>query len=145
MFHMFYLSHSWQNSSETLATFSLPAGLAYPVQIPAGVTLQTASGNKMASPFRDLNLCSFILHTGLSSTSHFPSVSLRSALQGQCSCCGDSNRSRSAVYVPTLPEGHRVERSSCPIKCHSSGGGAALCSSSFCHTAVPSKDQFTLQ
>ncbi|XP_060895537.1 TFIIA-alpha and beta-like factor isoform X1 [Labrus mixtus] len=30
--------------SETLATFSLPAGLAYPVQIPAGVTLQTASG-----------------------------------------------------------------------------------------------------
>ncbi|XP_071754089.1 TFIIA-alpha and beta-like factor [Centroberyx gerrardi] len=33
-----------KNSSETLATFSLPAGLAYPVQIPAGVTLQTASG-----------------------------------------------------------------------------------------------------
>ncbi|XP_039996000.1 TFIIA-alpha and beta-like factor isoform X2 [Xiphias gladius] len=31
-------------NSETLATFSLPAGLAYPVQIPAGVTLQTASG-----------------------------------------------------------------------------------------------------
>uniref|UniRef100_A0A3B5B2M6 General transcription factor IIA subunit 1 like n=1 Tax=Stegastes partitus TaxID=144197 RepID=A0A3B5B2M6_9TELE len=27
----------------TLATFSLPAALAYPVQIPAGVTLQTAS------------------------------------------------------------------------------------------------------
>ncbi|KAE8280506.1 TFIIA-alpha and beta-like factor General transcription factor II A, 1-like factor [Larimichthys crocea] len=39
--------HSFQrlkNNSETLATFSLPAGLAYPVQIPAGVTLQTASG-----------------------------------------------------------------------------------------------------
>lgn len=34
----------FQNSSEALATFSLPAGLAYPVQIPAGVTLQTASG-----------------------------------------------------------------------------------------------------
>ncbi|XP_061602048.1 TFIIA-alpha and beta-like factor [Cololabis saira] len=33
-----------KNTSETLATFSLPAGLAYPVQIPAGVTLQTASG-----------------------------------------------------------------------------------------------------
>uniref|UniRef100_A0A3Q1AL97 Uncharacterized protein n=1 Tax=Amphiprion ocellaris TaxID=80972 RepID=A0A3Q1AL97_AMPOC len=33
-----------KNSSETLATFSLPAALAYPVQIPAGVTLQTASG-----------------------------------------------------------------------------------------------------
>ncbi|XP_068184160.1 TFIIA-alpha and beta-like factor [Antennarius striatus] len=33
-----------KNNSETLATFSLPAGLAYPVQIPAGVTLQTASG-----------------------------------------------------------------------------------------------------
>lgn len=34
-----------QSSSEALATFSLPAGLSYPVQIPAGVTLQTASGN----------------------------------------------------------------------------------------------------
>uniref|UniRef100_UPI0037E89859 TFIIA-alpha and beta-like factor n=1 Tax=Semicossyphus pulcher TaxID=241346 RepID=UPI0037E89859 len=33
-----------KSTSETLATFSLPAGLAYPVQIPAGVTLQTASG-----------------------------------------------------------------------------------------------------
>ncbi|XP_019726017.1 TFIIA-alpha and beta-like factor isoform X1 [Hippocampus comes] len=33
-----------QNNSETLATFSLPAGLSYPVQIPAGVTLQTATG-----------------------------------------------------------------------------------------------------
>ncbi|XP_070696548.1 TFIIA-alpha and beta-like factor [Pempheris klunzingeri] len=33
-----------KTNSETLATFSLPAGLAYPVQIPAGVTLQTASG-----------------------------------------------------------------------------------------------------
>ncbi|KAM7385743.1 hypothetical protein PAMP_001803 [Pampus punctatissimus] len=32
------------NNSEALATFSLPAGLSYPVQIPAGVTLQTASG-----------------------------------------------------------------------------------------------------
>ncbi|XP_029962519.1 TFIIA-alpha and beta-like factor [Salarias fasciatus] len=32
------------NNSEALATFSLPAGLTYPVQIPAGVTLQTASG-----------------------------------------------------------------------------------------------------
>nr|XP_033469160.1 stonin-1 [Epinephelus lanceolatus] len=38
--------HSFQrkNNSEALATFSLPAGLSYPVQIPAGVTLQTASG-----------------------------------------------------------------------------------------------------
>ncbi|XP_055018576.1 TFIIA-alpha and beta-like factor [Boleophthalmus pectinirostris] len=33
-----------KTTSETVATFSLPAGLAYPVQIPAGVTLQTASG-----------------------------------------------------------------------------------------------------
>ncbi|XP_077437304.1 TFIIA-alpha and beta-like factor isoform X2 [Vanacampus margaritifer] len=33
-----------QNNSETIATFSLPAGLSYPVQIPAGVTLQTPSG-----------------------------------------------------------------------------------------------------
>ncbi|XP_077469017.1 TFIIA-alpha and beta-like factor isoform X2 [Stigmatopora argus] len=33
-----------KNNSETVATFSLPAGLSYPVQIPAGVTLQTASG-----------------------------------------------------------------------------------------------------
>ncbi|XP_026164819.1 TFIIA-alpha and beta-like factor [Mastacembelus armatus] len=33
-----------KNNSEALATFSLHAGLAYPVQIPAGVTLQTASG-----------------------------------------------------------------------------------------------------
>ncbi|KAF3708345.1 Stonin-1 Stoned B-like factor [Channa argus] len=32
------------NNSDTLATFSLPTGIAYPVQIPAGVTLQTASG-----------------------------------------------------------------------------------------------------
>uniref|UniRef100_A0A8C6UUG0 General transcription factor IIA, 1-like n=1 Tax=Neogobius melanostomus TaxID=47308 RepID=A0A8C6UUG0_9GOBI len=30
--------------ANTVATFSLPAGLTYPVQIPAGVTLQTASG-----------------------------------------------------------------------------------------------------
>ncbi|KAK0131132.1 TFIIA-alpha and beta-like factor [Merluccius polli] len=33
-----------KKGSETLATFSLPPGLSYPVQIPAGVTLQTASG-----------------------------------------------------------------------------------------------------
>uniref|UniRef100_A0A8C6UX54 General transcription factor IIA, 1-like n=1 Tax=Neogobius melanostomus TaxID=47308 RepID=A0A8C6UX54_9GOBI len=33
-----------KNIPETVATFSLPAGLTYPVQIPAGVTLQTASG-----------------------------------------------------------------------------------------------------
>ncbi|XP_077585503.1 TFIIA-alpha and beta-like factor isoform X1 [Stigmatopora nigra] len=33
-----------KNNSETVTTFSLPAGLSYPVQIPAGVTLQTASG-----------------------------------------------------------------------------------------------------
>ncbi|XP_061693888.1 TFIIA-alpha and beta-like factor isoform X2 [Syngnathoides biaculeatus] len=39
-------NHSFpvKTNSETLATFSLPAGLSYPVQIPAGVTLQTASG-----------------------------------------------------------------------------------------------------
>lgn len=40
------VSSCWlQNNAEALATFSLPAGLSYPVQIPAGVTLQTASGN----------------------------------------------------------------------------------------------------
>ncbi|XP_041866179.1 TFIIA-alpha and beta-like factor isoform X2 [Melanotaenia boesemani] len=33
------------NTSETVATFSIPDALAYPVQIPAGVTLQTASGH----------------------------------------------------------------------------------------------------
>uniref|UniRef100_A0A3Q2CLN9 General transcription factor IIA, 1-like n=1 Tax=Cyprinodon variegatus TaxID=28743 RepID=A0A3Q2CLN9_CYPVA len=33
-----------RTNTQTLATFSLPASLAYPVQIPAGVTLQTASG-----------------------------------------------------------------------------------------------------
>lgn len=33
-----------KNNPEAVATFSLPAGLTYPVQIPAGVTLQTASG-----------------------------------------------------------------------------------------------------
>ncbi|XP_038136058.1 TFIIA-alpha and beta-like factor [Cyprinodon tularosa] len=33
-----------KTNTQTLATFSLPASLAYPVQIPAGVTLQTASG-----------------------------------------------------------------------------------------------------
>ncbi|XP_016523979.1 stonin-1 [Poecilia formosa] len=32
------------NKTQTLATFSLPAALPYPVKIPAGVTLQTASG-----------------------------------------------------------------------------------------------------
>ncbi|XP_063730690.1 TFIIA-alpha and beta-like factor isoform X2 [Eleginops maclovinus] len=37
-------SFPMKTNSETLATFSLPAGLSYPVQIPAGVTLQTASG-----------------------------------------------------------------------------------------------------
>uniref|UniRef100_A0A673CLQ4 General transcription factor IIA, 1-like n=1 Tax=Sphaeramia orbicularis TaxID=375764 RepID=A0A673CLQ4_9TELE len=44
-------THSFpmKNNSETVATFSLPAGLAYPVQIPAGVTLQTASGRKSLS------------------------------------------------------------------------------------------------
>uniref|UniRef100_A0A3B5BA53 General transcription factor IIA subunit 1 like n=1 Tax=Stegastes partitus TaxID=144197 RepID=A0A3B5BA53_9TELE len=36
--------HSFPVKASTLATFSLPAALAYPVQIPAGVTLQTASG-----------------------------------------------------------------------------------------------------
>ncbi|XP_056148231.1 TFIIA-alpha and beta-like factor [Lampris incognitus] len=33
-----------KKSSESLATFTLPAGLTYPVQIPAGVTLQTSTG-----------------------------------------------------------------------------------------------------
>ncbi|XP_059421426.1 TFIIA-alpha and beta-like factor [Carassius carassius] len=32
-------------SCGSVATFSLPAGITYPVQIPAGVTLQTASGH----------------------------------------------------------------------------------------------------
>lgn len=47
---MEYFPHSLQYNSESLATFSLPAGLAYPVQIPAGVTLQTASGNTPVHP-----------------------------------------------------------------------------------------------
>ncbi|XDV51053.1 hypothetical protein PO909_020005 [Leuciscus waleckii] len=33
------------NSCGSVATFSLPPGITYPVQIPAGVTLQTASGH----------------------------------------------------------------------------------------------------
>ncbi|XP_076872032.1 TFIIA-alpha and beta-like factor isoform X2 [Brachyhypopomus gauderio] len=33
------------SNSGTIATFSLPPGVTYPVQIPAGVTLQTASGH----------------------------------------------------------------------------------------------------
>ncbi|KAJ8359749.1 hypothetical protein SKAU_G00162740 [Synaphobranchus kaupii] len=33
------------NSTASLATFSLPPGVSYPVQIPAGVTLQTSSGH----------------------------------------------------------------------------------------------------
>ncbi|XP_054456802.1 stonin-1 [Anoplopoma fimbria] len=37
-------SFPMKNNSDLLPTFSLPAGLSYPVQIPAGVTLQTASG-----------------------------------------------------------------------------------------------------
>uniref|UniRef100_A0A3Q2U4L4 General transcription factor IIA, 1-like n=1 Tax=Fundulus heteroclitus TaxID=8078 RepID=A0A3Q2U4L4_FUNHE len=37
-------SISVENSTKPLTTFSLPATLAYSVQIPAGVTLQTASG-----------------------------------------------------------------------------------------------------
>nr|XP_014345875.1 PREDICTED: TFIIA-alpha and beta-like factor isoform X2 [Latimeria chalumnae] len=34
-----------KSSSGTNTTFTLPAGISYPVQIPAGVTLQTASGH----------------------------------------------------------------------------------------------------
>ncbi|XP_058652940.1 TFIIA-alpha and beta-like factor isoform X2 [Onychostoma macrolepis] len=37
--------HVFQSSCGSVATFSLPAGITYPVQIPAGVTLQTASGH----------------------------------------------------------------------------------------------------
>ncbi|XP_042592107.1 TFIIA-alpha and beta-like factor isoform X1 [Cyprinus carpio] len=37
--------HVSQSSCGSVATFSLPAGITYPVQIPAGVTLQTASGH----------------------------------------------------------------------------------------------------
>ncbi|KAJ7987518.1 hypothetical protein DPEC_G00327330 [Dallia pectoralis] len=37
-------SFTAKNNGGTLATFSLPPGMTYPVQIPAGVTLQTASG-----------------------------------------------------------------------------------------------------
>ncbi|XP_010899457.2 stonin-1 [Esox lucius] len=37
-------SFTTKNNGGTLATFSLPPGVTYPVQIPAGVTLQTASG-----------------------------------------------------------------------------------------------------
>ncbi|XP_034041554.1 stonin-1 [Thalassophryne amazonica] len=37
-------SYPVKNNTETLPTFSLPAAFTYPVQIPAGVTLQTASG-----------------------------------------------------------------------------------------------------
>ncbi|KAL0983857.1 hypothetical protein UPYG_G00133800 [Umbra pygmaea] len=37
-------SFTTKNNGGTLATFSLPPGMTYPVQIPAGVTLQTASG-----------------------------------------------------------------------------------------------------
>ncbi|TSN95655.1 TFIIA-alpha and beta-like factor [Bagarius yarrelli] len=33
------------SNTSTIATFSLPPGVTYPVQIPAGVTLQTASGH----------------------------------------------------------------------------------------------------
>ncbi|KAJ8250678.1 hypothetical protein COCON_G00226000 [Conger conger] len=33
------------NTTASLATFSLPPGVSYPVQIPAGVTLQTSSGH----------------------------------------------------------------------------------------------------
>ncbi|KAJ8248288.1 hypothetical protein GJAV_G00240420 [Gymnothorax javanicus] len=33
------------NSTASLATFTLPPGVTYPVQIPAGVTLQTSSGH----------------------------------------------------------------------------------------------------
>ncbi|KAL1258755.1 hypothetical protein QQF64_009332 [Cirrhinus molitorella] len=36
---------SKSSSCGPVATFSLPAGITYPVQIPAGVTLQTASGH----------------------------------------------------------------------------------------------------
>uniref|UniRef100_A0A672KUV5 General transcription factor IIA, 1-like n=1 Tax=Sinocyclocheilus grahami TaxID=75366 RepID=A0A672KUV5_SINGR len=38
-------SFSSKSSCGSVATFSLPAGITYPVQIPAGVTLQTASGH----------------------------------------------------------------------------------------------------
>ncbi|KAM4729455.1 stonin-1 [Anableps anableps] len=42
--HSLPVQASIKTNTQTLATFSLPAALAYPVQIPAGVTLQTASG-----------------------------------------------------------------------------------------------------
>ncbi|XP_067092619.1 TFIIA-alpha and beta-like factor [Osmerus mordax] len=37
-------SFTTKSNPGTMATFSLPPGVSYPVQIPAGVTLQTASG-----------------------------------------------------------------------------------------------------
>ncbi|KAM9804172.1 TFIIA-alpha and beta-like factor [Neosynchiropus ocellatus] len=39
-----HLNYQVKNNQRTIATFALPAGLSCPVQIPAGVTLQTASG-----------------------------------------------------------------------------------------------------
>lgn len=50
---------SFQTNSETIATFSLPAGLSYPVQIPAGVTLQTASGTQQNVPVIGINVLFF--------------------------------------------------------------------------------------
>ncbi|KAG9259873.1 TFIIA-alpha and beta-like factor isoform X1 [Astyanax mexicanus] len=39
------LAQSFAAKGSTIATFSLPPGVTYPVHIPAGVTLQTASGH----------------------------------------------------------------------------------------------------
>ncbi|KAJ8385634.1 hypothetical protein AAFF_G00184310 [Aldrovandia affinis] len=36
---------TFQKNTGSIATFSLPPGMSYPVQIPAGVTLQTSSGH----------------------------------------------------------------------------------------------------
>lgn len=52
---------SFQTNSETIATFSLPAGLSYPVQIPAGVTLQTASGTQQNVPVIGINMFYFFV------------------------------------------------------------------------------------
>ena len=123
-----------QNNSETLATFSLPAGLAYPVQIPAGVTLQTASGMKWLDLLWANICCS--CHPGLTSRNNtvlYSFVSLRSTLQGQCSCRGYSGPGGSEAFIPTHTESScpSVDRSPSDYQT-SSAGGATPCSSTFC-------------
>uniref|UniRef100_A0A8C5HFD0 Stonin-1 n=1 Tax=Gouania willdenowi TaxID=441366 RepID=A0A8C5HFD0_GOUWI len=88
-------------NSETLATFSLPAGLTYPVQIPAGVTLQTASGQ-----LYKVNVPVVVTQT-LANQHPAPQLPQKVAEQRAASAS-------QPAAVPLNPSGPEVEMSSVP-------------------------------